>query len=371
MPSTPPAIWSAVSSRRAGSSTSPSRNGVTRAVKTPSTTALPPDPAGEDLDRRPRHVDGRVPAGPGDLELASAQLDHDLPVHPALEHGYHGDGAGTAPAGQGLAGAALPGALADAPPALRGGELDVDAVREGRMVLDQRPEPLHRRPVGILDEDHGVRVAHRDRGDPELLAVDLEQVAEHRARARAERGRDLRRLEDGAPHLDADPPRARPARAHHAGEGLDPDLVLRRVTPVPQELEEAADPVGAHLHLGAVGVVDLHAEVGAPGGPDDEQLVRPDPEVPVAQAGRDRADRRQLLADAVEHDEVVARAVHLREVERARRLALHDRSSSGTVSPRTRSSCVSRARTTAKRSPRTSTSAARGRPLELPALAKP
>ena len=84
---------------------------------------------------------------------------------------------------------------------------------------------------------------------------------------------------------------------------------------VAQVLEEGTDAVGAHFHLGAVSVEDLHAEVGGLGGPQHQQLIGADAEVAVAEAGRQGLEVRQTVAHTVEHDEVVARTVHLREAQ--------------------------------------------------------
>ena len=50
------------------------------------------------------------------------------------------------------------------------------------------------------------------------LPVHFERGVEHRSVGRAQRRRDLRRLEDGPAHVDAYAALARPARPHHARE---------------------------------------------------------------------------------------------------------------------------------------------------------
>ena len=214
-PSTPAATWSSTSSRSAGSSISPSRKGVTSAVKTPSNTAQSPsmpDLPREDLRRGSGHRDVRAVVRPGDLELAAAQLDRDRALDEAAQHGYHGDRAGTAPAGERLAGAALPGALPDPAAADGAREFDVHPVREGRVVLDARAQRLDRRAIGIVDEDHGVGVAHRHGRHTHALADDVEGHVEHGPAPVAERGRNLLGLEDRPTHVDrARDPARRPA----------------------------------------------------------------------------------------------------------------------------------------------------------------
>src|SRR5262249_8832727 len=159
-PSMPASSWRSTRFRSAVSSIAPSRNGVTSAVRTPSNTSIPSDREApfEDVGSRTGHLDVRVVGGPGDLEAAASQPDPQLAREPAActaaKDGYPGSRAGPAAAGQRLAGASLPGALQQAVAAARRDELDIDAVRKGRIALDRRPEPLDRRRLRILDEEH-------------------------------------------------------------------------------------------------------------------------------------------------------------------------------------------------------------------------
>src|SRR5688572_3755091 len=166
-------IWRSTSARSAVASISPSRNGVTSAVSTPSNIAAPTlmvfarlrlaarnlrldlDHAGEDLGRGAGHLHVRVVRGPGDLEHAAAQLDLHRAVDHSSQHGYHGHRARTAPTGERLARAAFPGALGNAPPVAHQRELDIDAVGERGMVLDDAPPALDRGGIRVVDVDHG------------------------------------------------------------------------------------------------------------------------------------------------------------------------------------------------------------------------
>ena len=68
--------------------------------------------------------------------------------------------------------------------------------------------------------------------------------------------------------------------------------------------------------LGAVGVENAIAEirVRTRGAFDQEDLVGADAEVPVAQGAGALGRHFDGLADAVEHDEIIARAMHFGEV---------------------------------------------------------
>src|SRR5437879_4537066 len=76
-------------------------------------------------------------------------------------------------------------------------------------------------------------------------------------------------------------------------------------------LRDTADAVAAHLRLAAVGVEHAHPHVAPLRGADENQTVRADAEVPVANraAQRSRIARRRMT-DAIDVDVVVADAVH-------------------------------------------------------------
>src|SRR5262249_4486658 len=106
-------------------------------------------------------------------------------------------------------------------------------------------------------------------------------------------------------------------RSDHAGQGLDADFGLLREALVVDEPDEAARAVAALLDLTAVGVPDAVAEirVGALRSLDEKNLVAADAEVPVREPSRALRAYVKGSADAVEHDEVVARPLHLGEFE--------------------------------------------------------
>ena len=91
------------------------------------------------------------------------------------------------------------------------------------------------------------------------------------------------------------------------------------------EAHEAARAVAALLDLAAVGVEDAVAEVdvGAAGFLDQQDLVAADAEMAVGDAAALFGRERDGLADAVEHDEVVAEAVHFGEFQFHALLGIH------------------------------------------------
>jgi hypothetical protein len=87
---------------------------------------------------------------------------------------------------------------------------------------------------------------------------------------------------------------------------------------VEHEAREAARAVAALLDLASVGVEDAIAEVVSRRGRglDQQHLVASHAQVAVGEAARIVGGDRKPLADAVQHHEVVALAVHLGESHR-------------------------------------------------------
>src|SRR5262249_23517249 len=93
---------------------------------------------------------------------------------------------------------------------------------------------------------------------------------------------------------------------------------LLRASALPEVLREDPEPVAGFLRLAAVGVEDAQPEVGARRGHEQENAVRADAPVPVADTrNRFRRERRaQVLL--VDDDVVVAEPVTLREGDHGR-----------------------------------------------------
>ena len=92
------------------------------------------------MGRRARQPNRPVGVGPSHLKLAAAHPDPDVSIRVAAEDRRRADRARAAAARKRLAGPPLPGALADVVSLDDLDELDIDAVGEDRVVLDERPE---------------------------------------------------------------------------------------------------------------------------------------------------------------------------------------------------------------------------------------
>jgi len=108
-------------------------------------------------------------------------------------------------------------------------------------------------------------------------------------------------------------------------------------------LGDAADAVAAHLPAAAVGVVHLHATIGVGGRADQDQAVRPDAVVAPGHGARDVRRVGQIVLATIDVDVVVADAVHLGHADDGTHGSAE---TGGSVSPRSKSSIVSRLRTT-------------------------
>src|SRR5262249_32803646 len=120
--------------------------------------------------------------------------------------------------------------------------------------------------------------------------------------------RDLRRPEGRPAHLDSDEPHAPALDAalalYEAALRVDREGRLLRAPALPEVLREDSQPVAGLLRLAAVGIEDAQPEVGARRGPEQENAVRADAPVPVADAG-DRLGRERRAQVLLVHDDVV------------------------------------------------------------------
>ncbi len=192
--------------------------------------------------------------------------------------------------------------------------------------------------LGVVDEDHGVRIAHRDGGHLEARPVRGDRRA-HRALAAARLHRDLAAREPRAAHLDRDRSHLAVVTAvlaavvaglgvdrarEQARVGVDAQhrAAHRRVALV-KHLGDAANAVAAHLRLAAIGVEHAHARVTVDGRQDRQNAVGADAEVAIAHRAHDRrlldrhgsAIRGSGAVAQVDDDEVVTQAFDFGEGE--------------------------------------------------------
>jgi hypothetical protein len=257
-------------------------------------------------------VSGAVPL---DLQRAAGQFHADLfsDATPTTQCGNRRPGA--AAASQRPSRATFVHAQADVARIQHLRETGVDAPGKKRVQGDARAEAIHARIPDVVDFQHRMRVAHRHHGNFDVLALDVERV---RVGFGGGVERDSRGVEFGFAHLHGNGGRIDQAHADRTGGALQFRFVADRDRPVAvQPGADAARAVAALFGERAVGIAD---RVGGDTrriarSLDHQQLVEADPGVAVAH-GANHGGIRQLRRGArIEHDEVVAEAVHLGEAQ--------------------------------------------------------
>ena len=165
--------------------------------------------------------------------------------------------------------------------------------------------------IDIVQIDHRVGIAHRHAGYLISLAL-------HRKRTVFDFAigidGDLAPFENRFAHVDFD----------QIADDLWPDdtrqcfhfdRALLRDAMVVDIFGETADAVAAHLHLAAVGVVDLHFEVGDLRGMHRQQLIRANAETAVAKPLGHGFEILDVVLQTIEKDEIVARPMHLGKLQ--------------------------------------------------------
>ena len=200
------------------------------------------------------------------------------------------------------------------------------------MQLDQAPLGLHGRLLHVLDHLHRVRVAHGHQRN--LTREDL--AGRRLQRQRPQHGlpllpghqtpcgeRQPARIERGLAHVHFHPAvRHQPGRDDAATrQHADPVTVGQPL--LVHEAHEAARAVAALLHLDAVGIDDPVDKI-QPLGPgcghlfcrgtlDDQDLVGPHAHMAIGQPAPLRQRHRRHATGGIDHHEIVAGTVHLRE----------------------------------------------------------
>src|SRR6202163_4985703 len=114
--------------------------------------------------RRPRHQHVIVALAPLDREVAARQRDLDGAIGALQPCGGYRRSAGRRATGLGQSGTALPGADRDVIAIDDMRQRDVGALREDRVVFQQRPEAAEIVGVEVVDPEDRVRIAHADDG---------------------------------------------------------------------------------------------------------------------------------------------------------------------------------------------------------------
>jgi hypothetical protein len=186
----------------------------------------------------------------------------------------------------------------------------------------QRPQLGHRRLAHVVHAQHRMRVAHRQHGHLHLPGFGQIQRPQFKATLAprlqaAGVERHAGQVEHRLVHVHRHPAVGLQVQLQAVVDGVDSDGGLGGQALVVHEAHEAARAVAAMLDLVAGVVEDAVAEVGMPGAArrlDDQDLVGAHAEAAVAQVAQLLPRELQRGARGIEHDEVVARALHLGEL---------------------------------------------------------
>ena len=162
------------------------------------------EPALELVFDRPGHQHMVVGLAPLDGEIAARQRDRDLAAGPLGAGGADRGGAGGRAAGAGEAGAAFPGPHDQVLARDHLGERNIGAVRENRMMLQQRADLAQIIGSHVVDPEDRMGIAHADRrGGMQNRMVDRPDLQLDRPRVGKLLGeRDVGPVEAGLPHVD-------------------------------------------------------------------------------------------------------------------------------------------------------------------------
>src|SRR5262249_14141425 len=267
-----------------------------------------------------RELDPRVVVH---LEMEQAAVHHhrDRAIGVSEPYARRGDGAGAAPGGESLTGAALPDPDAHPLRSHDARELHVRSPRQEGVVLERGAERVESGRRGIVDEAHAVRVADADGGDAKDRARHLDGLRHDLPRGTA--AGDVVAAEAGAAHVDRDVDDASilalDAAVDDAARGLDPEAIVGGPAVLAPPAREDAQAVAALLGLAAVGVVDPESGVGVRGRHECQHAVAADAAMAVAQAAHHLRREGEGEARGLDDEIIVAERMPLREYVRHRR----------------------------------------------------
>jgi len=183
------------------------------------------------------------------------------------------------------------------------GDIDIDAIGKQRIVLDHRPQPGKIDRLRIGHEEHHMRIAHID-GDRigQIVPRDRHRQGIHRIGQR-----NVVPAKPRSAHRDADAVCSGAGR-NRSAQSLDAGFAVALVGE--QQTHRAAG-IAAGFDFAAVGIENAHAHIGMIAGSEHDQLIAADPGHAVGQRGRAARGHHDRVRARVDHDEIVAQAMHL------------------------------------------------------------
>ena len=135
---------------------------------------------------------------------------------------------------------------------------------EGRVHLQLAAEAVEVDLIDGIHRHHYMGVPHASGGHGKALAVNLELTDREPRLPDLQRCGDRARLQEGSPHIHADRSVGKQFRDDAPSQGVHLPGAARSIAiAIRQEARQTADPIAAHLGLGAIGIEDAHAQLAA------------------------------------------------------------------------------------------------------------
>ena len=182
------------------------------------------------------------------------------------------------------------------------------------MRLDGWTESLDGRALDGFDLEHSMRVAHGNRADRDGLTSYVEGVRIPFGRCVK---RQRARIEARDTHVHGHHVATENSRVDESGRAVHRDGAGRCAAATMEQGGYTARAVATLLDLGTIGVEYSveHCGVGTPRWLQHQRLVEPNASVSIREAPKLVGAQHGLPGGCIEHEEVVAHAVHLREIE--------------------------------------------------------
>ena len=190
-------------------------------------------------------------------------------------------------------------------------------MREERRIFEQRSDASEVDLVDVVGKHDAVRVAHREAGNTVLGAADLDRRVDDARHIERNRYGGCREI--GRTHIDGDRRNETAAciemQSADARAGLNGHVAARHNAVIVEIFTDAAERVARNVALGAVAVEDAHCSVGAVAVLDEHDAEAAYSAMAVAELDAKRLGAEDAAVEILDIDIVVARCLHLREVQ--------------------------------------------------------
>ncbi|MPM93483.1 hypothetical protein SDC9_140620 [bioreactor metagenome] len=171
--------------------------------------------------------------------------------------------------------------------------------------------------VDVIDKDHEMRIAHRNRRAGEGASGGFQRHF-NRGVGSVSGHRNFGAGEARHAHVDPDQPVVEQPRPDDARQRMQREFTMaRRKAAAVDVLRDATGGIAAHFRLGAVGIVDVHREIGAAERLDGHQSVGADAVAAVAKRHRQGPEIASGVEPGFHQNKIVAQPVILRKNHRS------------------------------------------------------